>query len=185
MAGRTPLIILGLGIAVLGGACSDDSSSDQVDSPVGNEPFSDPQGSYTMAIDPDWVAEHGFFTSDTEAWVVGEIEDESAPNVTVITQLIDPSLSLEDHLEANIAGADLFVDDFNLVNSEIVEGTSGRQLALMDYEGEASERHFHFLSIFAVAGNEAVVVTLTTTPETFDEIRASVEPYLLTLRTTS
>jgi len=138
-----------------------------------------------MSIDPDWTANHGILTADTEFWVVAEIEDAFAPNVNAITQLVDTGLSLEEYLEGSIANAGFFMADFHLVHSEIVDAASGQQLALMEYEGDAGQGFLHFLAVFVVAGNQAVVMTLTTPPETFEEIRESVEPYLLTLRATS
>ena len=68
MTNGTARVTLVLAFVLIAGTCSG-GSDDQVGAPAGSERFSDPQGSYDMAIDPDWTARHGILTADTETWV--------------------------------------------------------------------------------------------------------------------
>lgn len=52
----------------------------------------------------------------------------------------------------------------------------------MEFTGTQVGQPMHFLQMFLVSDTAAVVATLTTTPETFPDVRAAVEPYLLTLQ---
>jgi hypothetical protein len=144
------------------------------------EVFEDPQGSYEIEVDPDWDAQHGTFAAEIEAWIVGESREGFAPNVNVLTQLA-PGLDMSAYLDRSIEQGPSALPDFELLNSEVVDGTES-ELGLLEYTGTQNGRPLHFLATVAVRDGTAVVATFTAPPGIFDETRGEVEPYLLTLR---
>jgi len=155
-----------------------------VAAPSGGELFTDPQGTYTIAVDPTWVERHGISTADTEFWVIDESSSEFSPTIQLSTALNPTELSLEDYLEASIAGTDLILDDFILLDSGTVSGESDRALGMMEFQAVTSGLNLHFLVFIGLSDDHAVVATLTASPETFEEYRVILEPYLLTLTPT-
>ena len=57
-------------------------------------------------------------------------------------------------------------------------------LELMDYTGTLQGHQLHFLAVFGVRSDRAVIATLTATSATFATWRARAEPFMRTLRLT-
>ena len=58
------------------------------------------------------------------------------------------------------------------------------QLGVVAYEGTRAAAPVAYLLVSSVQAGRAVVAKLATTPDDFDDARAQVEPYLMTLRPT-
>lgn len=156
------------------------STTELPESGLPGEEFTDPEGIYTMSIDPEWVPNHGSVMEAVEVWAVRPPTGRFADNVNVLTQRMGGDLSA--YMDSALQGARASVDDLALVNRDIVEGASGQELGVMEYTGTQFDRPMHFLQVFLVSDAAAAVATLTTTPESFQDTRAAVEPYLLTLQ---
>lgn len=143
--------------------------------------FADPQGSYEMVQAGEWEANHGFIAAEIEFWIVGEIENGFAPNLNLLTQVVG-AITLDEYVQLSIDSAPFLLDDFELIDAGVVEGAFGHELGYMDYAGSAGGPVLRFLGYFFLDGDRAVIATLTAPPETFDELRAAVEPYMLTIR---
>jgi hypothetical protein len=145
--------------------------------------FQDPQGTYTMTVDPAWTERSGEIVAEIEQWLVGPVEDGFVPNVNVLTQAA-PGVDMEEYLRLSSENAPRLVTDFNLVRSKVVTGPTGNLLGEMEYSAQSGTHALHFLAVVSLAHGQAIVATLTTTEATFTTIEARVEPFLVTLRAT-
>lgn len=158
-----------------------DEDTSQADEPtLDGTAFADPEGRYTMTVPADWDAMHEAAGAGTEFWVVGDIADDFAPNVNVLTEDV-PGATLDEYIQFSLENAPTVLDDFVLIESTTVTGPQGQELAVMDFTGAGA----HFLGITAMGAEGSVVVTLTSTPDRFEEIRDAVYPYMLTVQPTS
>jgi hypothetical protein len=146
--------------------------------------FIDPEGLYLMRVDPGWTYQAGGFAEGIEFWFLGPPERGLQPNLNVLTQ-VTGGLSLTQYIKLSIRGAPAFMADFELVERGKVAGEF-TELGVMRYTGSTAgtTRKLAFLAIFAVSGDRAIVATLTTPLKSFDDWRAEVEPYMLSLRPT-
>ncbi|HEV8489401.1 MAG TPA: hypothetical protein VGQ58_06395 [Candidatus Limnocylindrales bacterium] len=133
-----------------------------------------------MTIGTNWVAHHGGFAEGIEVWAVATQEDDFMPNVNVLTQAIG-DMTLEDYSALSLRNAPLLIADFRLLESRTARGPDGSLLAVLDFTGTGVGRRLHFLAVWTVRDGRAIVATLTTPVGSFDRIRATIEPYLLTL----
>jgi hypothetical protein len=146
--------------------------------------FDDPEGRYTLEIDPDWRV--GPATGGVESWTVGPFADTvEIETETVVNTDLDQYLQLV-YERAPDAVEDFRLREFRVLNTEPVPGDTSEtphQLGIIAYEGvQDGDALGHFL-VASVEPGRAVVAWLTTDKERFDAARADVEPYLLTLRT--
>jgi hypothetical protein len=172
------------GVAALAAGCSSDASSGRADSgqtTVGEAAtgvtFDDPQGTYTMRIDPSWVAQPGVVVKEVEDWTVGPTTNGFAPNVNVLTQDA-PGLDLAGYMKFGRE----HMGALKLIDSKIVNGANGNELGLLEYSAPASMGKLHFLATMAVTNGQAVVATLSAEEDQFAALRDATEPYLLTLQ---
>jgi hypothetical protein len=173
---------LALGLVACSGSDDgeDEAARSDPNTQVAGQVFEDPQGSYEIEVDPDWEAHHGEIAEDVEVWVVGPSEDGFAPNVNTLTQAA-PGVDLSEYLDISVEQGPSFVPDFELLDSDVVEGSES-ELGLLEYTGTQDDRPLHFLATVDVQDGTAVVATFTAPPGVFDESRGEIEPYLLTLR---
>jgi hypothetical protein len=145
--------------------------------------FSDPQGTYTITLGPEWTEAPSAMVAEVETWAVGDPDGQFTPNVNVLTQDA-PGLDLEEYMEASVAS--LGSIDGEVIDHAFVTGPSGRSLGLMEYVAQPPgvRTELHFIATFDLRDGTAVVATYTATTDQFDEVRPSVEPYLLTLAAT-
>lgn len=176
IASLTVLLVAGVACGSSADAATSPEQSTTSSLPIDEGRFEDPQGTYSLEIHPDWQANHGTIAAETELWYVASPDDKFGPNLNVLTQ-VAPGMNTESYLELSVENAPAFLDDFELVSEEIVEGSNGRTLGSMEYTGD----DLQFLGVFAVGGDKAVVATLTAPPDRFEAIRDEVMPYLLTL----
>jgi hypothetical protein len=153
-----------------------------VPTPGIGDQYIDPEGAYEIRVDPDWAFQAGGFVEGVEFWFLGPPENGLTPNVNVLTQRTG-GLSLDDFTKMSIDAAPQLVGDFDLVSLDQFE-VAGEPLAILDYTGVVQGNKLHFLAVWGVRGDRAVVATLTAPTKTFATWKAVVEPYLRTLRLT-
>lgn len=141
--------------------------------------FSDPQGSYELDVDPEWIPQHGSLTAEIEIWYLGRPRGPIAANLNVLTQLV-PGVGLDEYVDLSVDNADLFIDEFELISAGITQGTRD-ELGYMEYQGTQGGHRLHFLAYFAVRDGMAVVATLTASVDEFTEARGEAEHYMQTL----
>ena len=160
-----------------------EAASPTTSPPVGDEVFADPQGSYTITIHSDWDETPRMFVQEIESWAIDARTDDFAPNVNVLTQ-DSLGADLDEYLAFSVEN----MGTLDLINQTTVVGANGNELGLLEYSGVvpggAADRPLHFLAAIDVRAGVAVVATLTTAPDEFDDYRDEIEPYLLTLQGT-
>ena len=144
--------------------------------------YNDPEGAYAIQVDSSWEIQVGTVAQGVEVWLLGPAEGDFRPNLNVLTQAA-PGMSLADYTTASIANAPSLIADFKVVSEAQIQG-SGGSLEVLEYTGTAQGRQLHFLAVFGVHSDRAIVATLTTGGATFATWRPSVEPFLRTLRLT-
>ncbi len=144
--------------------------------------YSDPEGAYTIRVDPAWELHAGGVVEGVESWFIGAVENGFRPNVNVLTQA-SQGLSLSDYINTSISQGPSLMPDFRLVSQSQFDA-SGVTLGQLDYIGTFQGYHLHFLAVVGMHADRAVVATLTAPLPSFDTWRVSVEPYLRTLRPT-
>lgn len=141
--------------------------------------YNDPEGAYTIQVDPAWEIQVGAVAQGVEVWFLGPAEGDFRPNLNVLTQSA-PGMSLADYTTASVANAPALIADFKVVSEAQVDA-SGATLEVLEYTGTAQGRQLHFLAVFGVRSDRAIVATLTTGSGTFASWRTTIEPYLRTL----
>ena len=151
--------------------------------PDGAETFTDPQGTYTLRVDPAWATLPGAFVKEVEAWSIGIVDEGFTANVNVLTQE-----TTVDDLDAYIDLSLNSMGSFVLVTHDVFTDTDGHRLGEIEFTGvvpmSGVDRPLHFLTYFDFKDGQAVVVTLSTSEATFEQARTQAEPYLRTLRET-
>ncbi|MGD9792830.1 MAG: hypothetical protein AB7V43_05055 [Acidimicrobiia bacterium] len=143
--------------------------------------FTDPDGTYTITLGPDWTEAPNRAVKEVEQWVVADVKNGFAPNVNVLTQDVG-DMSLEDYIDLSVRQ----MTALDIIDSTVIDIGGGDQLGRIEYAGTlgtgTNRRALHFLALFMVADGEAVVATLVTGENEFDKLSAAHEPYLRTLR---
>ena len=144
--------------------------------------FADPDGRYTIEVGDDWNELPA--AQQIEAWAVAAPADGFTANVNVLDEQA-AGVDLDQYVELSITTIEQ-LDSLDLLDQRRVTGSSGDDLAIIEYAGTApgADRELHFLAVVGVGSDGPVVATLTTQPADFDAVRARVEPFMLTLRTT-
>lgn len=194
MAARTGLLRCTIGAMALlmasgcgNGESPSDSPTDTATAitttPVDDESFTDPQGSYTITIDGNWSVLPGTFVREIEAWAVAAPVEGFTSNLNVLTQ-DTLGADLDEYLTLSVEN----LGGLELIDVTTVTGVKGNELGLLEYSGvlpgAPSDQPLHFLATVDVRDGVAVVATLTTTPEAFARLRPEIEPFLLTLQAT-
>jgi hypothetical protein len=149
--------------------------------------YDDPQGAYVVEIDPDWRVLPSS-NPEVESWYTGTGNAEFNDNVIIATQEIG-DVDLDQYLQLVIDEAPKSVEDFALREFRVVtteadpdSDEAPTQLGVVAYEGRRGDETFGFFFVASVEDGSAVVATLTSAQDRFDDVRADVEPYLMTLR---
>jgi hypothetical protein len=149
--------------------------------PSDGEVFTDPQGTYTITLGPDWTKLPSAMVAEVETWGVADAAGGFSPNVNVLTQDA-PGMDPDEYMRVSLAGLESI--DGELLDHAFVVGPTGASLGLIEYTAQfsGSPVDLHFLAVFDLRDGTAIVGTFTATPDRFDELWPAVEPYLLTLR---
>ncbi len=145
--------------------------------------FVDPQGTYTMQVDPGWTQRSATFVAEVEVWLVGGPQNGFASNVNVLTQSA-PGVDLAQYLALSVRNGPSIIDGFRIAHTETVTGAYGQQLGKIEYTARAGGRQLHFLAVIALRNGRAIVATLTAPEATYASVHTRVEPYLETLQVT-
>jgi hypothetical protein len=133
--------------------------------------YVDPQGHYTLPIDPTWQDVTGspqIPSKEIEGWLVGPTVDGIAANVNVVTEQASGS-----------HGAYVDADAY---------GAGNEFVTLLEYsgavKGAANDRPVHFLAFITKHGTQVAIATLTASESDFATRRQQISPYLERLRAT-
>lgn len=154
------------------------STTTEPETGLPGEEFVDPEGVYTMNVDPEWVSSPGGLQG-MEIWMVGQSTGDRS-NLSLLTAM-DGGGDLSTYMDGLLRGVGVSTDNVNEVGREVVEGAGGQELGLLEITGSQAGQPLHFLMAIIMESRTVVAATLTSTPETFHDVRAAVEPYLLTL----
>jgi hypothetical protein len=154
------------------------TSADAPTSGLGDQ-FVDPQGTYTITTGSDWTEQTGTIVKEIEVWSVAPPSNGFAANVNVLTQRA-PGMDLQQYKDFSARN----MGDLTLIHQAMIQGTNGNPLGLFEYSGVMSGRPLHFLAVFDVLNDQAVVATFTTDEGSFADLRPEVEPFLRTLQAT-
>lgn len=171
------LVLAGLVVAATVAGDTDDgvSASELADDGL----FVDPQEEYAIELGPDWEQVPDFM-SGSEGFVVAPPVDGFAPNVNVIVTRDAAGVDVAEYVELSIENMPNFVADGEVIDSGVLEGSD---LGFIEYTAEfPGPGTLHFLAVTAIADDQAVTATFTSTPDRFEELRREVEPYLRTLQ---
>jgi hypothetical protein len=144
--------------------------------------YNDPEGTYTIQVDPAWEIQVGAVAAGVEVWFVGPVEGDFRPNLNLLTQSA-AGMSLADYTTTSVANGPKLIADFKVVSESRID-SPGTTLEVLEYTGTTQGRQLHFLAVFGVRSDRAIVATLTTGSATFAGWRSTIEPYLRTLRLT-
>lgn len=138
---------------------------------------------YEMLVDSEWVDQRGLLLEGIELWWVAEPQAGFVPNVNVLTQVVAVP-DMKAYIELSIELAPGLIEGFELLREDVVEGEAGQELGVMEYSGSAVGQDLRFLGVFILADGRAIVATFTAPEGRYDDLIGSVEPYLLSLRST-
>ena len=147
---------------------------------AGSEFFSDPEGEYSIEVNPQWAPSHGSIAAGIELWFINDGTDGFAENLNLLTQNVG-GVTLEEYLELSAESIDDLMQDGTVLEQGIVAGSFGQDLGLLLYEGAAGDGLATFLAVFAVDDGTAVVATFVALPDEFEELVTVVEDYMFTL----
>jgi hypothetical protein len=185
--------VIGTSLVMLSGSSANNVTTG-VPSNTGNgdiTQFRDPQGTYTLQIDPHWRATHNAASPDVESWFTGTGTVDFQDNVNILSQRV-AEVDLDQYMQLVIDEAQKSVDkyalkEFRVVTTNPLTGTTSKtptQLGVIAYTGNRGGKSFGFFFVASIEHGDAVLATLTTAQDRFDKVRAKVEPYLMTLRQT-
>jgi hypothetical protein len=188
------LAAIGTSLALLSGSSGTDDEDAIKQSGSQLQEFSDPQGSYTIDIDPRWKATANVSRPEVESWYTNTGTVKFRDNVNIVTQEIG-EMDLDQYMQLVQDQARNTVPDYSLREFRIVTvsddsetGATSKvppQLGVFAYDGKSGGDDFGFLFVASVEHGRAVLATLTAGQDRFDRVRAQVEPYLMTLRQTA
>ncbi len=145
--------------------------------------FVDPQRSYVLDTDPAWFPLPESAESATaERWVVAEDDANGVnANLNVVTAPV-PDVDLQTYLDQNVAGLLRGLPGIVIVRAELIQGTFGQELGVIESNfTDADNIEFSFVQYYAIADDEAAIVTLTTATERMSEVLLDVGPYMRTI----
>ncbi len=198
---RTVLIVSLVAILVLGtigasllfltGNDNDSDSSGETPAATGQLAsamrFRDPQGAYSLEVDPQWQAPTSAAGANVETWYTQTGTADFRDNVTIVAQPVG-EIDLDQYLQLVIDQAPKSVDGFKLREFRVVtipteaKTEVPKSLGVVAYEGRKGDQAYGFFFVASVEDGKAVVATLTTDQDRFDEVRAKIAPYLMTIR---
>jgi hypothetical protein len=149
--------------------------------------FRDPQGAYSLEVDPQWQVPTSTAGANIETWYTQTGTADFRDNVTIVAQPVG-EVDLDQYLQLVIDQAPKSVDNFKLREFRVVtiptdaKATVPKSLGVVAYEGRKGDKTFGFFFVASVENGKAVVATLTTDQDRFDDVKAEVAPYLMTLR---
>lgn len=164
-----------------GGTTSQPNSA-PVSLPAGSEEFTDLEGQWVMSIDPSWSASHGTVQDGVELWFLPDSSTNFADNINVLTQRNMLSVGIERYLDISVSSAESVFDDFVLLDDRFRTGSHGQQQGVLEYTATLEGMNLHFYQVLVLDDDLAVVVTMATPINRFEDRRDEVADHLRTLR---
>jgi hypothetical protein len=149
--------------------------------------YRDPQGAYSLEVDPQWRVPTSTAGGNVETWYTQTGTADFRDNVTIVAQPVG-EVDLDQYLQLVIDQAPKSVNDFKLREFRVVtiptesKTKVPKSLGVVAYEGRKGDQTYGFFFVASVEDGDAVVATLTTDQDRFNDVRAKVAPYLMTLR---
>lgn len=151
--------------------------------------YVDPQGSYTLIVPPDWSPiDPGDDGSSQESWSVPG-EPGAAPSLVVLQTLGNEESEGNGGMISYLyAYQELIPEafpepvDFNGV--EMVTGSAGDLLGLVDFSTTSDGQRNRFLDVIALDASETVTATFFASADLFEALIPSVRSALLSLHKT-
>lgn len=151
-----------------------------VESPQPGENYTDPSGLFRVRTNPGWERRSSSDGSEAK-WYVRSGSDRFRDGVTTRAERIGTQ-SLDAYVSRSIARVEAATTDYKLVSQKKVTMASGGPGAVVVYDGTLDGMELRFLLVVTTSADSGATAALVSQPERFDEVRAAVEPYLLTLQ---
>ena len=140
-----------------------------------------PKGATACASHPEWIHDADAGAGLADIWFLAPTPvGEFGSNVNVIVQDVD-SVGLDDYMKASLDNLAAFIDDPVVRSHTRVAAPDGAELGRIEYTGIVDGQRLSFLQYIDVDDGTAVVATLTAAPEDFDDLSATVAPFLATV----
>jgi hypothetical protein len=164
-----------------------DSTDSPVVAPVDTTPttalpgteFTGPNGAYTLRVESSWPHRSNVPFQGFEMW---ELPGATGANMNALVENLPVSLSLQQYVDASKANLPKLLNGATIITSQIVKGAYGQQLGVIEYEASINGNHVRLVALASVKGKHAVVLTMAAGFDQFAQVRAAVDPYLLTLQ---
>jgi hypothetical protein len=163
---------------------ADTVAVDTTTAPPAGDEFRGPKGNYSLRVDPAWEHHGDTPIEGIETWLVAAVRDEFGPNMNVIVENVRQVISFEEYMQASVANLPRVFPTARVTATRFITGALGQRLGVIEYEADPQGVPLKFVGVFSVRNTHVAVATLTAPTDRFAEIRAAVEPYMLTLRAT-
>ena len=151
-----------------------------VESPSPGENYTDPNGLFRVRANPNWERRPAGDGSQAK-WYVRSGSDRFRDSVTTRAERIGAT-TLDAYLSRSISRVESATVDYKLVSQKKVTLASGGPGAVVVYDGTLDGMPLRFLMVVTTSADSGATAALVSQPDRFDEVRAAVEPYLLTLQ---
>jgi hypothetical protein len=150
------------------------------ESPSPGENYTDPNGLFRVRTNPTWERRPAGDGSEAK-WYVRSGSDRFRDSVTTRAERIG-STSLDAFISRSISRVDHATTDYELVSQKKVTLASGGPGAVVVYDGTLDGTKLRFLMVVTTSADSGATAVLVSQPDRFDDVRAAVEPFLLTLQ---
>jgi hypothetical protein len=151
-----------------------------VESPTPGENYTDASGLFRVRTNPNWERRPAEGASEAK-WYVRSGSDRFRDSVTARAERIG-STNLDAYVSRSIARVEKATTDYELVSQKKVTLASGGPGAVVVYDGTLDGTELRFLLVVTTSADSGATVALVSQPDRFDDVRAAVEPFLLTLQ---
>ncbi len=163
-------------------ATPEEAASRASGAPKGRQ-YQDPQEKYTISLDPHWTASSG--PTNAEYWIVGKTDHGFKSMINITTEDLTglaQGISAATYLRLSVKN--LKAAGFKVIKQGYVQGYNTEKLGSVEYTGSAANTgaKIHLLALFDMDENTAVVATLGTSQQIFSKAKATVQPYMRTLK---
>lgn len=143
----------------------------------GTAVFTDATDSIEIDIPVHW--EHELFDAGVELdiWYFEDAKSIFRPNMNLMSQYTG-GLSMQEYLDLSVEVGVPGATDFALIGSHITVGPNGQEIGVFEYVAAG----YHFVGLVQIEDGLARLLTLTSTESHFEELRAEVEPVMMSLR---
>ena len=173
---------VGAGVVLLGGG--DDETATYLDHagevPRGARTFTDPDGEYTIAVNPHWQTS----TEDTTEFWFTDPTKKTGENFNVSTERFDGDAHA--YLRHQLDLLPQQVKNLDIKSSDLVAAQDGTPIVVVELTGSFgdSEERLGGFSAAVVKDSTVALATFVVPIDTYDARKSAIAPYLLTLQRT-